>query len=79
MPQAPPEGVPLALQGEALRVDWIWLDCVDAIGFDAILMVLFRFWVVGLQEPPPQIVARPLPNDILEWRKYLFLFRLLQH
>jgi hypothetical protein len=55
------------------------LDCVDAIGFDAILMVLFRFWVVGLQEPPPQIVARPLPNDILEWRKYLFLFRLLQH
>lgn len=23
MPQAPPEGVPLALQGEALRVDWI--------------------------------------------------------
>jgi ubiquitin-conjugating enzyme E2 J2 len=28
---------------------------------------LTRF--VALQEPPPQIVARPLPNDILEWRK----------
>jgi hypothetical protein len=23
-----------------------------------------------VQEPPPQIIARPSPSDILEWRKY---------
>jgi hypothetical protein len=76
LPEAAAEGVPRTLQGEAsgliqlarrrlARMALIGIGCcIDS----RCLMVWFLF--VGLQEPPPQIVARPLPNDILEWRKW---------
>ena len=41
---------------------WRLARCVSVLGG-----ALTR--LACLQEPVPQIVARPLPNDILEWRK----------
>jgi hypothetical protein len=53
--------------GWADGIDWGWM----------LRRFLDVWWFgsgfVGLQEPPPQIVARPLPNDILEWRKWPLL------
>jgi hypothetical protein len=39
------------------------------LGFVVARFLTVGFGLAGLQEPPQQIVARPLPNDILEWRE----------
>ena len=32
--------------------------------------------ILNLQEPVSHVVARPSPNDILEWRKYILISNL---
>lgn len=35
-----------------------------------VLVLLLIVCLIHFKEPVPHVVARPLPNDILEWRKF---------